>query len=114
MTHVDRIPAAPAATVNRRIDAAAWGLFFVWIGIALLANVGWGAALLGVGIITVGAQAARKQFGLAVEGFWVGVGVLFLLGGASALFGVQVGFVPLLLIVAGGALLLSALRRMGD
>jgi len=24
------------------IDAAGWGLFFIWVGIAFLADVGWG------------------------------------------------------------------------
>jgi hypothetical protein len=39
------------------------------------------------------------------------VGALFLLGGIWELFQVQVGLVPILLIVAGGALLLSLFRR---
>ena len=112
MTHVERIPVAPSPTVNRRLDAAAWGLFFVWIGIALLANIGWGVTLLGVAVITLGAQLARRHFGLGVEGFWVGVGFLFLLGAAFELFGVEFRLVPIVLIVAGLALLYSAARRL--
>jgi hypothetical protein len=93
----------------RKLDAAGWGLFFIWIGIALLANIGWGLGLLGVGIITLGVQAARKYFALTLEGFWVVVGLLFVLGGIWELLSVQVGLVPILLIVVGAVLLVSAL-----
>jgi hypothetical protein len=36
---------------HRQLDAAGWGLFFIWIGIAVLANLGWGIGLIGVGLI---------------------------------------------------------------
>ncbi len=26
----------------RRIDAIAWAFFFIWIGVALLTDLGWG------------------------------------------------------------------------
>ena len=98
--------------VNRRalakkLESAGWALFFIWIGIALLAHVGWGVGLLGVGIITLGAQAARKYFGLKLEGFWVAVGFLFVVGGFWKLVNVQLGLLPILCIVAGIALLAS-------
>ena len=94
-------------SLNKKLDAAAWGLFFIWTGIAFLADVGWGAGLLGVGIITLGAQAARRYFALKLEGFWVAVGFLFTVGGIWKLFQVQVGFMPILCIIAGFALLVS-------
>ena len=94
-------------SLNKKLDAAAWGLFFIWTGIAFLAHVGWGAGLLGVGIITLGAQAARRYFALKLEGFWVAVGFLFTVGGIWKLFQVQVGFMPILCIIAGFALLVS-------
>lgn len=96
-------------TLNRKLEAAGWGLFFVWVGIALLAHLGWGAGLLGVGIIVLGAQAARKYFDLKLEGFWVAVGFLFVVGGIWKLFNVQLGLLPILCIVAGVALLGSTL-----
>jgi hypothetical protein len=81
MTHVESIPVSPSVAVNRRLDAAAWGLFFVWIGIALLTGFGWGVTLLGVAVITLGTQLARRYLGLTIERFWIVVGFLFLLGG---------------------------------
>jgi hypothetical protein len=58
-----------------------------------------------VGIISLGAQAARKYFALKSEGFWVAVGILFVVGGVWGLFNVQHGLLPILCIVAGAALL---------
>jgi len=93
--------------LNRKLEATGWGLFFIWMGIALFGNIGWGAGLLGVGIITLGAQAARKYFDLKLEGFWLAVGFLFVVGGICKLFNVHLGLVPILCIVAGIALLVS-------
>ena len=93
--------------LNRKLEATGWGLFFIWMGIALFGNIGWGAGLLGVGIITLGAQAARKYFDLKLEGFWLAVGFLFVVGGFWKLVNVQLGLLPILCIVAGIALLAS-------
>lgn len=95
--------------LHKKLDAAGWGLFFIWIGIALFAHVGWGAGLLGVGIIILGTQVARKYFGLKLEGFWFAVGSLFVLGGVWELFHVRLELGPILCIVAGVALLVSVL-----
>lgn len=94
----------------KKLDAAGWGLFFIWVGIAFLVNLDVGVGLLGVGIITLGGQAARKYLNLKLEGFWVVVGLLFVVGGLWELFEAKVGLVPILLIVAGLALLVSAVR----
>ena len=94
--------------LTKKLEAAGWGLFFIWIGIALLADLGWGVGLLGVGIIILGAQLSRRYLALKLEGFWVVVGFLFLVGGVWELFHVQLALVPILCIVAGVALLASA------
>jgi hypothetical protein len=46
--------------LERKLDAAGWGLFFIWIGIAVLADVGWGVGCIGTGLIILGALAARE------------------------------------------------------
>ena len=91
-----------------KLSAAGWGAFFVWVGIALLWNVGWGVGLLGIGLITLAAQVARRCFKLKLEGFWVVVGVLFVLGGIGAQAQVELPLAPIVLLVAGVALLVSA------
>ena len=97
--------------MSKRLDAAGWGLFFIWVGVSLLLDLSWGVGLIGVTAIILLGQLARNYYGLKLERFWVAVGVLFLIGGIWELFQVQVGLVPILLIVAGGALLLSVIRR---
>ncbi|NIN10784.1 MAG: hypothetical protein GTO05_15175, partial [Gemmatimonadales bacterium] len=60
-----------------RLGGFGWALFFVWIGVALLATFPAAVTLLGVGAITLGVQVARKSVGLSLEVFWVIVGLLF-------------------------------------
>jgi hypothetical protein len=92
-----------------KLDAVAWGLFFVWVGIAFLANLSWGTGLIGVGVLVLGGQLARKYLGLTFEGFWAVVGALFVIGGVWELLSVRVSLIPILCIVAGVALIVSAL-----
>jgi len=113
MTHVQHVPVTTPATVHK-LDAAAWGVFFLWVGIALVAGLGWGVGLLGVGVITLGGQAARRYLGLALEGFWLVVGVFFVMGGVWELLGLRFAIVPVLLIAIGIVLLASALRANRD
>lgn len=96
--------------IAQKLDTAGWGLFFLWVGIAFLADVGEGVGLLGVAIITLAGQAARIYFKLKPEGFWVVVGVLFALGGFWELFQVKVDLLPVLLAAAGIALIISIFR----
>ena len=91
-----------------RLDSVGWALFFIWVGVALLLDVGWGIGLLGVGAITLGGQAARMTFGLRLEGFWAILGIIFLLGGIWELYGITVPLLPLLLIAAGVAVIIGA------
>src|SRR5690242_1479326 len=106
-THV--IGAAERRVTAHKLDAIGWGLSFIWVGIAFLANLGWGVGLLGVGMLVLGGQLARKYLGLTFEAFWVVVGALFVIGGIWELLSVRVSLIPILCIVAGVALVLSAL-----
>jgi len=96
---------AQRSPLTRKLEAIGWGLFFIWMGIALFGHLGWGVGLLGVGIITLGVQAVRKYFELKLEGFWVAVGFCFVAAGIWNLFDIQLGLLPILCIVAGVALL---------
>jgi len=95
----------------KKVDAAGWGIFFIWVGAALLMDYSWGVGLLGVAVIILLGQAARRYFGLALEGFWVVVGLLFLVGGIWELYKVEVDLAPIVLIVAGVALLISVFLK---
>ena len=113
----DQMVEEPRALV-KKLDAFGWGLFFIWIGIAFLADVGWGVGFLGIGVIALGAQVARKYFGLPIEQFGLVMGIVFVVWGAWKLLDFQLGettipggLLPILLILVGILLVFSALRR---
>ena len=90
-----------------KFEAAGWALFFIWVGVAWLADVGWGIALIGVAVITLAMQALRAVFGVRVEGFWVLVGFGFAVAGLWEWLGIRLPLAPFLLIAIGVALLIG-------
>ncbi len=103
------------ATKEKQLEAGTWGLFFVWIGISFLAHLPWGVWLLGVGVLILGAQFARRMIDFRLDGFWLVAGTLFLLGGISEIapFGISIAIIPVLCIIVGIVLLARALTRHG-
>lgn len=108
----DRTPQTQTVS-SATIDAVGWGAFFIWLGVAFLAHVGWGVGLLGVGIIGLVTQATRKYVGLKVDRFSLWVGVIFVVAGLYELFHFPVPsqIAPVALIVLGLIILASAWRR---
>ncbi len=102
-------------SLANKLEAIGWGVFFIWMGIAFLADVGWGMGLLGVGVIAIGAQLARKYFALPVEGFWLVIGIAFAACGVWELLNIKAsvpgGILPMLCVVAGIIILFSAFLR---
>lgn len=106
------------SALSKKLDAAGWGFFFIWIGIAFLVGLDWGTGLLGVGIIGLAIQATRRYFGLAIDGFGLVVGIVFVVAGLWELLKVRLGeapipggLMPILSIVVGAVLVVSALLR---
>lgn len=111
-------PADKKRNLLQKIDAVGWGVFLIWTGAAFLTNMRWGVALIGIGVIVLGGQAARKFFRLRVEWFWLALGFVFAVWGILDSLQVQFGeslipggLLPVLFIVAGIALVASALLR---
>ena len=107
-----------ARLTAKTLDSIGWGLFFIWVGIAFLANVGWGMGLLGVGLIMIGAQVARTFCGLGVNRFGLVLGTCLAVAGTFRMLGIPLAtapiaawFIPILLIVAGVAILVSTWKR---
>lgn len=71
----------PANQSAQRIDSVAWALFFIWLGIAMLAKVPWAWFLAGVGSLTVLAHLCRWWMHAKVDRFWLACGVIFLAAG---------------------------------
>ncbi|MCP4316039.1 MAG: hypothetical protein GY789_08480 [Hyphomicrobiales bacterium] len=96
--------------LSQKLDAIGWALFLIWVGIASLADIGWGWGLLGVAAIILGETAFRWNLDLNIEGFWVVVGLMFLAGGLWELFQVSWPLAPFLIIGCGLTVLWGVLR----
>jgi hypothetical protein len=97
--------------IEKKLGLGAWGLFFVWIGLAWMLQIPIAVGLLGVAAITLGAQAVRRAYGLALESFWIVVGLCFAVGGVWEIIDAETSVVPVLMIIAGGALLVGLFKR---
>jgi hypothetical protein len=92
----------------RKLELAAWAVFFIWVGISMLAEVPWGWFLLGVGTLILATQSARWLFGMKIEGFWAVCGAVLLAGGVWKILDLPWPLAPILLILLGLALLGNA------
>ncbi len=70
-------------TLNQKLETVAWAAFFIWWGITELAqSLPPGIGAIGIGVILLGLNAARRLNGLPASGFTTTLGVLALvLGG---------------------------------
>jgi hypothetical protein len=107
-------PQAPVdpekAQLNKRMEAAAWGLFLIMLGGSLLVGretvpKGWWT--IGVGVIMLGLNLARYLTGIKMSGFTVVLGCLAVIGGILELTGKEQIEGAVLLIILGAYLLLK-------
>lgn len=111
------MPTGPHTTAAA-IDGAGWGLFFIWVGTCLLADLGWTVFFLGTGALMVGGQLSRRYFELGIDRFALFLGSCFALASLARMFELrwQWGPVPpwaapAVFIAIGVALVVLALRR---
>lgn len=95
----------------RQLDAVSWGLFIIWIGVAILLGVGWSWGLLGVAAVILGGAVIRWFKGLPIEWFWVAVGLMLLACAVWEFFAVSLPLIPFLIIGFGVVVLTRAFRR---
>ncbi len=94
---------------TRQIDSAAWAVFFIWVGLVMLAGWPWDWFLIGVGVLILGTQIIRRQFSLKVEMFGIAIGLIILAAGVWGLFALPWPLMPIILIAMGGYLLWKTL-----
>jgi hypothetical protein len=92
-------------------DSVVWAIFFIWIGFSMLAVVPWGWFLIGVGALIGAAQVARKQIGMAIDGFWTACGAVIFAAGLWDLLQLPLPLAPVLLIGLGVVLLVKTFAR---
>lgn len=73
-------------TQNRRLEAVAWGAFFVWWGVTeLFPSLPEGIGAIGIGLILLGLNVARSMSSIPASSFTTTLGILALVLGALEL-----------------------------
>ena len=96
----------------KKLPAAGWGLFFIWIGIALLLKLEASIILLGIGAISLFIQVVRKYLILRLQIFYIVIGLIFMIGGFWENYKPDSPLIPVFLIVVGTGLLISVIRHL--
>lgn len=98
------------STFGRSIDKIGWALFFIWVGVALLASFSWTVSLIGTAAIILGVQATLLVRGERLDVFMGAVGVVLLIGVVADEYGSPLSLFPALLVVIGITMLADTLR----
>ena len=98
------------ATLNKRLEGAAWGLFLIMVGGFMFvpqSQVPQGLWSIGIGVIILGLNGARYFYRIRMSGFTTFLGILSLLGGLAEWIGLTSLQGALLLIIIGASLILK-------
>lgn len=96
---------------GKRLDEIALALALIMTGALWLAPKAMfpeGTWLVGVGLILLGLNAARRIRGLKTSGFGIIVGLIASAGGIGRILGQDLPLVPILLIIFGVGLVVRA------
>ncbi len=97
-----------------RIDEIAWALFLIMTGALWLEPGGWapdGTWLIGLGLILLGSNGARRLYRHPVSACGVAVGVAALVAGVGRILGSAGLFIPVLLVALGLVLATRTISR---
>lgn len=103
--------------LNKRIENVGWGFFLVLIGGLWLVPdrfIPEGTWLIGAAFILFGINIVRHLNQIRMSNFTLILGVIALVIGISDFFRVDLPFLPILLIIIGGKLLLQPLFEKHD
>ncbi len=103
---------------NETLTNVFWGLFLIWFGVVAVRLSGdLGRTIedptfaLGTGLLLLALNATRSTMRLRISVITVGLGALIaIIYTPVVLFSFHVPFIPALLIIAGVALIVGALR----
>ena len=98
------------ATLNKRLESIALGLFLIMIGgMAFIPKeqVNEGVWSIGVGLILLGLNAARYFNNIRMSGFTTVLGIIALITGIGELVGIDLPGLAVLLILLGAYLVLK-------
>jgi ethanolamine transporter EutH len=109
-TQPEASPDTEKASLNKRLEAIAWGCFLIMLGgFALVPQdiIAKGFWSIGVGTIMLGLNVARYYYKIHMSGFTTVLGIIALLSGVLELFNVVRLEGAILLIVLGAYLIVK-------
>ena len=101
----------PKKSLAHTIDSLGWAVFFIWIGIALLAGIDFTWSLIGTALIILGVQAALRFKGESIDVFVLAVGIVLLVGTIADAYGSPWFLIPAFLVLIGLAMLANTLLK---
>lgn len=101
------------------LTSIAWGIFIILIGGLWIAaettKIDVGAYFaIGVGLILVGLNLARRNIGARMSKFSLGLGIIGLLVGLSGVAGLKLPLIPTIIIVIGLFIVAEAVAKRGS
>ncbi len=110
----------PIKTLDRRYEGLTWAASFLWLGVrGFLPGLPVGTGLLGVGLVLVGVNLARRLSKIPLKEVSTALGATALLTGSLALYlgrlgiRVELPFFSLLLVAIGVVFLVRSIEGRG-
>lgn len=100
------------------LTSLAWGLFLILIGLGWAASNYYTVDLrsyvaLGVGIILIGLNAARRSLGMSLSKFSLFIGIIAFAFGGASLMGYNLPLVETIIVLIGLFIIAEAARALG-
>ena len=104
--------------LNKRLETASWGIFFVGLGAVLAVQSIYGFDIKGgiftvIGLVLVALNAVRHQKQIPVSKFTLFIGIVVLLIGVSDFVGLKLPVFETIIILIGLFILLGAISKKG-
>jgi len=101
---------------NKVLDAIAWGVFIVLLGVGWITstyyNMDTGIYIaLGVGVILIALNLARKTAKIAISKFSLFIGMLALALSGAGIVGFAMPFIPTVIVIVGLFIVAEAIQK---
>ncbi len=105
-------------TANNKVyDAVAWGAFIVLLGVGWATSIAYQISTtvyiaLGVGVILIALNLARRFTAIKISKFSLFVGLIALALSCSGIVGYELPFIPTLIVLVGLFVVAEAVQRI--
>ena len=101
---------------NKVLDAIAWGVFIVLLGVGWIASAYYKMdariyIALGVGLILIALNLSRRTMGITISKFSLFIGLLALAIAGSGIAGFEMPFIPTVILLVGLFIVAEAIQK---